>query len=320
MPLIKTRFGSSSTAEEVVAGHDLTGVRAVVTGGASGIGVETARALALGGAEVTLAVRRVETGQKVAAEISRATGNEAIHVARLELADRASIDRFVADWEGPLHLLINNAGIMAHPLSHTAEGWESQFATNHLGHFILANGLREALAQGAQERGGARIVVVSSSGHTMGGIDFDDIQFERRAYDPWAAYGQSKTANILFAVEAYRRWAADGIIVNAVHPGLIATNLQGHLPEEFHQGLRTMVRDGMVTLKTPQQGAATSLVAAVATEFANSGGHYLSDCNEAEVMDDDIVYEPDRIGVRRSALDPAAARRLWDVSSRLVGL
>ncbi len=320
MSLITTKFDGTSTAEEVVAGHDLSGLRAVVTGGASGIGIETARALALAGAEVTLAVRKVDAGRKVAAAISSETGNAAIHVAPLDISDRGTIDRFVANWQGPLHLLINNAGIMAHPLFRSPEGWESQFATNHLGHFVLANGLRDALTRGAQERGGARIVVVSSSSHTTARVDFDDLHFERRAYDPWIAYGQSKTANILFAVEAHRRWAADGIIVNALHPGLIATNLQGHLPEEFHAGLRDMVQNGMVTMKTPQQGAATSLVASVAPEFAHSGGHYLSDCNEAAVMDDDMVATPDRLGVRRWALDQASARRLWDVSRELVGL
>lgn len=319
MSLIRTRFGSTSTAEEVVTGQDLTGIRAVVTGGASGIGIETARALALGGAEVTLAVRNVEAGRQVAEAISRDTDNSSVQILPLDLADRASIHRLAAGWSGSLHLLINNAGIMAHPLSRTAEGWESQFATNHLGHFILARGLRNALAQGAQDRGGARIVVVSSSAHTMAPVDFDDLHFERRDYDPWVAYAQSKSANILFAVEAYRRWAADGIIVNALHPGLIATNLQGHLSEEFHEGLREMQRSGMVTMKTPQQGAATSLVAAVAPEFANSGGHYLSDCNEAELMDDHKTYGPDGLGVRRWALDPVAARRLWDASEELVG-
>ena len=320
MSLITTGFGSTSTAEDVVAGHNLSGLRAVVTGGASGIGIETARALALAGAEVTLAVRKPDAGRKVAAKIAAETDNEAVLVAQLDLADRASIDRFVAGWTDPLHLLINNAGIMAHPLVRTAEGWESQFATNHLGHFILAHGLQGPLAEGAQDRGGARIVVVSSSAHSMAPVDFDDLHFERRDYDPWTAYGQSKSANILFAVEAYRRWAADGIVVNALHPGLIATNLQDHLSEEFHAGLREMVENGTVTMKTPQQGAATSLVAAVAPEFANNGGHYLSDCNEAEVMDDDMAASPDRLGVRRWALDPASARRLWDASSRLAGL
>jgi NAD(P)-dependent dehydrogenase (short-subunit alcohol dehydrogenase family) len=320
MSLIKTRFGATSTAEEVVADHDLSGIRAVVTGGASGIGIETARALALKGAEVTLAVRKVAAGKQVAADIAAETGNQAIHVGQLDTTDRASIDRFIAGWEGPLHLLINNAGIMAHPLARTPEGWESQFATNHLGHFVLSSGLRDPLAQGAQDRGGARIVVVSSSAHSMAPVDFDDLHFERRDYEPWAAYGQSKSANILFAVEAYRRWAADGIIVNALHPGLIATHLTEHMSEEFHEGLREMERNGLVTMKTPQQGAATSLVAAVAPEFANSGGHYLCDGNEAETMDDDIPYGPDKLGVRRWALDPASARRLWDVSSRLTGL
>ncbi len=319
MSLITTAFDIHSTAEVVVEGIDLSGRRAIVTGGSSGIGIETARALAKAGDRVTLAVRNVHAGRAVADDIGASTDNKDISVAQLDLADRASIQRFIADWKGPLHLLINNAGIMAVPLERTADGWERQFATNHLGHFELALGLHGALAQGAADQGEARIVVVASSAHTMAPIDFDDLHFERRDYDPWLAYAQSKTANILFAVEAWRRWAADGIVVNALHPGAMETNLQAHLPEEFFANFEVMKGSGMLHVKTHQQGAATTLVAAVAPEFASSGGHYLADCNEASVMANDVPFGPDRDKeVRLWAIDPLSARRLWDLSADLV--
>lgn len=189
---ITTPFGATSTAAEVVAGVDLGGRRAIVTGGASGIGVETARALAGAGAEVTLAVRDLAAGTRTAEDIVASTGNKHIHVAHLDLADPASATAFAAAWEGPLHLLVNNAGVMASPLTRTPHGWELQFATNHLGHFALTTGLHRALAAA----GGARVVSVSSAGHLNSPVVFDDIHFERRPYDPWQAYGQSKTANI----------------------------------------------------------------------------------------------------------------------------
>ncbi len=175
----------------------------IVTGGSSGIGVETARALVGAGADVTLAVRNVEAGSEAAADIVDSTSMENIRVARLDLADRASIAAFVAAWEGPLDVLINNAGVMAMPEEHTAEGWEMQFATNHLGHFALSVGLHDALAAAAP----ARIVSVSSSAHFSSPVIFDDLHFAFRRYDPWLAYGQSKTANVLFAVGATKRWA-----------------------------------------------------------------------------------------------------------------
>ena len=185
MERITTTFGFRSTAAEVVAGIDLSGRRAIVTGGASGIGIETARALAGAGAEVTLAVRDVDAGARTAADIAATTGNHAVHVGRLELTD-GSIAAFVAGWDGPLHLLVNNAGVMAMPEEHTAAGREMQFATNHLGHFALALGLHDALAQGAP----SRIVAVSSHAHLRSPVVFDDLDFAFRPYDPWAAYGQ----------------------------------------------------------------------------------------------------------------------------------
>jgi NAD(P)-dependent dehydrogenase (short-subunit alcohol dehydrogenase family) len=201
MTRITTPFGFKTTAAEVVRGVNLSGKRIIVTGAASGIGIETARALAQTSADVTLAVRNTDVGAKVAAEITATTGNQNVHVAKLDLADQSSVAQFVASWHGPLHVLINNAGVMACPEQYTPEGWEMQFATNHLGHFALTLGLHDALAAD----GAARVVAVASKAHTLSPVIFDDIHFAFRKYDPLLAYGQSKTANILFAVEATKR-------------------------------------------------------------------------------------------------------------------
>ncbi|GIJ37183.1 SDR family NAD(P)-dependent oxidoreductase [Micromonospora andamanensis] len=304
---VSTPFTAQSTALEVAAGIDLTGRRAVVTGGGSGIGVETARALASAGADVTLAVRKPEQGERAAAEIIGTTGNERVSVAPLDLADPASVATFVATWDGPLHILVNNAGIMASPEMRTPQGWEMQFATNHLGHFALATGLRQALAA-AQ---GARIVSVSSAAHLRSPVDFDDINFERRAYEPWAAYGQSKTANILFAVEASRRWSDDGILVNALHPGAIQTNLQRYVTEEELAKLRAQSGSATASWKTPEQGAATSVLVATSPLLDGVGGRYFEDCQQA------APHQPGtRTGVATYALDPESAHRLWNVSTQ----
>jgi NAD(P)-dependent dehydrogenase (short-subunit alcohol dehydrogenase family) len=303
---ITTPFNAESTAAEVVAGVDLTGRRAVVTGGASGIGVETARALAGAGAEVTLAVRNLEAGERTAEDLTATTGNKQILVTPLDLADPASVASFVAGWDGPLHVLVNNAGIMASPLMRTAQGWEMQFATNHLGHFGLATGLHPSLAAA----GGARVVSVSSTAHLRSPVVFDDIHFNERDYEPWLAYGQSKTANVLFAVEATRQWTGDGITVNAVMPGGIRTNLQRYVTDEDLDRMRRQAGDGKgATWKTPEQGAATSVLVATSPLLDGVGGRYFEDCNEAE---------PNEAGTRRGvtayALDPEAAARLWQVS------
>ncbi|MFE9360557.1 SDR family NAD(P)-dependent oxidoreductase [Streptomyces olivaceoviridis] len=223
---LTTPFGAQSTASEVVAGVDLTGRRAVVTGATGGLGRETARALTSAGAEVTFAGRSLETATAVAREIATETGNSLTRAARLDLADPVSVAAFVADWRGPLHILVNNAGIMATPELRTPAGRELQFATNHLGHFALTLGLHDALAAARD----ARVVVVSSVGHINGPVRFDDPDFTKEPYDPWLAYAQSKTANVLFAVEAARRWAAEGIAVNALNPGRIwETGLGRHM-------------------------------------------------------------------------------------------
>ncbi len=206
----------------MIVGVDLSGKRAIVTGASSGIGVDTARALADAGAEVTLAVRDPAAGDRVAADIGGT-----VRVAPLDLSDLDSVENFVAAWQGPLHILVKNAGVMAvQELTMSASGHEMQFATSHLGHFALAVGMHDALAFA----GGARIVSVSSGGHLRSPVVFDDIDFAFRDYDPFGAYGQSKTANVLFAVEATRRWAEDGIVANALMPGGIATPLQRHFP------------------------------------------------------------------------------------------
>ncbi|MFI9412254.1 SDR family NAD(P)-dependent oxidoreductase [Nocardia gamkensis] len=306
---IITPFTAESTAAEVIAGIDLTGRRAIVTGGSSGIGIETARALAGAGAEVTLAVRNLEAGRRTAADIAGTTGNERVLVASLDLSDQASVAAFVAGWDGPLHILINNAGVMAAPLTRTPQGWEMQFATNHLGHFALATGLHGALAAA----GGARVVSVSSSAHHRSPVVFDDIHFERRPYDPWSAYGQSKTANVLFAVEATRRWAEDGITANALMPGGIRTNLQRHVSDEELAQLRAAAGGARMMWKTPEQGAATSVLVATSPLLEGVGGHYFEDCGEAEVG----VLSA-RNGVAGYALDPDAAARLWRVSSEML--
>ncbi|MET7752017.1 SDR family NAD(P)-dependent oxidoreductase [Micromonospora sp. NPDC005367] len=317
MSRFTTRYSAQSTAAEVIAGVDLTGKRAVVTGGSSGIGLETARALTGAGAEVTLAVRDTAAGERAAADITVGAGRGRVQVGRLDLADRTSIDAFVAGWTGPLHILVNNAGVMAMPeLTRTAQGWETQFAVNHLGHAALTLGLHDALAAAR----GARIVVVSSSAHQQSPVVFDDIHFTSRPYEAWSAYGQSKTAAILFTVALARKWAADGITANALHPGGIMTNLQRHLDDAQlrfvgavdEQGNRLELPPGW---KTPQQGAATSVLLAASPEVDGVTGRYFEDGNEAVV----IGGQPDgRTGVLPYALNEKDADRLWDETLRLL--
>jgi NAD(P)-dependent dehydrogenase (short-subunit alcohol dehydrogenase family) len=313
---ITTPFGAETTAAEVVEDVDLTGKRAVVTGGASGIGVETARALARAGAAVTLAVRRTRDGEEVARDIHATTGNDEVGVAHLELTDRASIDAFVAAWEGPLDMLVNNAGVMAiQELTLTDQGQEMQFATNHLGHFALALGLHDALAAAD----GARIVSVSSSGHLRSPVVFDDLNYSFRDYDPFGAYGQSKTANVLFAVEATRRWADDGITANSLMPGGIATPLQRHVLEADPEYMKKAVdrfEGAGKKLKTPEQGAATSVLLAASPLVEGVGGRYFEDCNQAPVLP--RRPESGMGGVAPYAVDPGNAWRLWEVSLELL--
>lgn len=302
MTRITTQFGFRSTADEVIAGIDMSGKRVIVTGGASGIGIPTARALAGADADVTLAVRNVEAAAAVAADIMATTGNRRVAVEPLDLADLRSVASFAARWRGPLHVLVNNAGVMALPEQRTSEGWEMQFATNHLGHFALATGLRQSLAAA----NGARIVSVSSSAHQLSPVVFDDIHYAFRPYEPILAYGQSKTANILFAVAASARWSNDGIVANSLTPGAILTNLQRH-------------RGGMSTppelRKTVDEGAATSVFVATSPLLEGIGGRYFVDCNEADVVE---KRTGDTTGVAPYALDRENAERLWKLSTSLL--
>jgi NAD(P)-dependent dehydrogenase (short-subunit alcohol dehydrogenase family) len=300
---IRTPFGFASTATDVLEGIDLTGKRVIVTGGASGIGAETARALAAAGADVTVGVRNADAAAPVIAGIN-ASLPRPVRISPLDLADRASIAAFAEGWDGPLDILINNAGVMATPETRIWGGHELQFATNHLGHFALALGLRRALAAAES----ARIVAVSSSAHQRSPIVFDDIDFRFRVYEPWAAYGQSKTANILFAVEATRRWAADGITANALNPGAIATNLQRHVG-----GTLTTPPEKR---KTVQQGAATSAFLAISPLVEGVGGRYFENVEEAELVD---RRTDGYLGLAPYAISPGNAARLWDASLKMLG-
>jgi NAD(P)-dependent dehydrogenase (short-subunit alcohol dehydrogenase family) len=312
-PPLRTPFGERSTAEEVLAGVDLSGRRAIVTGASSGIGTETARVLALRGAEVTLTARDLIAGESAAAQIRQSTGNGAVDVRPLELADPASVAAFVDRWDGPLDMLINNAGVMAIPeRTLTPGGDELHFATNHLGHFLLATGLADAL----RASGDARIVSLASSANLRCPVLFDDLTFAFVAYDPFAAYGQSKTANVLFAVGADQRWARDGIRTNALMPGGIATNLQRHVdPDALAEARRQAGASS--DLKTVAQGAATSVLAAASPLVQGIGGRYLEDCQEAQTIASRADSDG-RHGVAPYALDPDNAKRLWDTSERRV--
>lgn len=303
MSLITTPFGRYSTAMDVIEGIDLAGKRAVVTGAASGIGIETAKALAKAGAEVTLAVRDVEAGESVASEIKSDAGNQNIAVRRLDLVDLGSVKTFAEEWSGPLHILVNNAGIMALPeLSRSPLGFEMQFATNHLGHFALSVWLRPAMAA----VGNARIVSVSSSAHQRSPVIFDDINFRFRQYDPFLAYGQSKTANILFSVAASEFWAADGITSNSLMPGSIPTKLTQYIGGNPSPTDKT---------KSVEQGAATSVLLATSPLVEGIGGRYFVDCNETYVAE---ARTTDMTGVAPFAIDRDNAMRLWEVSLRAI--
>jgi len=248
-------------------------------------------------------VRRPQAAGQIAAGIAGSTGNAKVSVRALDLADQDSVRGFAAAWDQPLHILVNNAGIMAVPeLERTREGWELQFATNFMGHFALTVGLHDALAAGH----GARVVSVSSSGNLFSPVVFDDLHFDFRSYDPLAAYGQSKTADALLAVEATRRWSGEGIYANALNPGAIATGLQKHTG-----GLKTPKE----RQKTVQQGAATSVLLAASPLLDKVGGRYFEDCNEAAT----VARRPaDYAGVAWYALDPANAERLWDTARDLL--
>ncbi|OHV40182.1 oxidoreductase [Parafrankia soli] len=307
-----TPFSRESTADDVLAGVDLSGRQAVVTGATSGIGTETARALAAAGAEVTVAVRNLDAGKQIAAEIAASAGGATVNVAPLDLADRSTIDEFTSSWHGPLHILVNNAGVMMLPTRQvTREDVEYHFGANHLGHMALTLGLYAPLAAG-----GGRVVSVSSDAHVhaRGIIDFDDINFDRREYNGGLAYAQSKTANVLFTVELNRRWAEDGVTANALHPGQIHTKLQRHvealdLPEEIKASMANL------PWRSIEQGAATQVLLAASPLLDGVGGLYFENCNQAISFDtENPPAEFDAPGVGSWAIDPENAARLWKVS------
>lgn len=310
----RSTFGADTTTDEVLAGINLTGKLALVTGGSSGLGTETARALASKGARVVLTTRNLKKGEAVAQNIRESTGNDTIKVMELELGSfagiRAFTEKFLAKYDA-LDLLINNAGVMASPFEKTEDGFEMQFGTNHLGHFLLAGLLAPALVKAAP----SRIVNLSSSGHRMSPVIFEDINFEQRAYNKWASYGQSKTANILHAVELDRRLGERGVHAYAVHPGAIQTELSRHMDETDWEMMRSRAESGAFKIKTIPAGAATSVYAATAPELEGRGGLYLEDCHIAEINND----QADSAGLQSYAVDPEAAQRLWAVSEEMVG-
>ncbi|MEM7412042.1 MAG: SDR family NAD(P)-dependent oxidoreductase [Myxococcota bacterium] len=314
-PTDRSAFGHDTTTEEVLEGLDLTGQRALVTGGSGGLGEETARALAAKGAEVIVTARDLAKGEAAIEGIRKATGNPKVSMEALELDSldsiRAFADRFLSRYDA-LQLLINNAGVMACPQGKTQDGFEMQFGTNHLGHFLLTGLIAPALLRGAP----ARIVSVSSRGHQMSPVVFDDIHFENREYEKWSSYGQSKTANILFAVGLEKRLGDRGVHANALHPGMIATDLSRHMRKDDYEFLRERAASrGASKFKSVEAGAATSVWAASAPELEGRGGLYLEDCHVAGVDDAENAAE----GVRAYALDPEAAERLWGVSEAAVG-
>ena len=314
---IKSPFGAYTDARDVVAGQDLTGVVAIVTGGATGIGIETARALAEAGAEVAIAVRKPDLAEAAVADIAK-TAKGKVSWSMLDLSSFKSIRAFAERWgDRPLNLLINNAGVMACPLAYTEDGLEMQIGTNHFGHFLLSVLLAPNLVAGAKSGWTSRLVSLSSIGHRRAPVNFDDPNFRHRPYDKWEAYGQAKTANALFAVGFDRRFKNQGVRAFAVMPGGIMTPLQRHLPIEEQKAMGWIDDDGKVRdgFKTPQQGASTSVWAAVGAELDDAGGLYLEDLAQA------VPWSPEHpwSGVMPYALDPEAADRLWTLSVETTG-
>jgi NAD(P)-dependent dehydrogenase (short-subunit alcohol dehydrogenase family) len=307
-------FGAQSTTDDVLQGIDLHGKRVLVTGVSAGLGVETARALAARGATVIGAARDLDKARRATDGVRTAAqaGGGALELVQLDLASLASVracaDALVAAAR-TFDLIIANAGVMACPEGRTADGFETQFGTNHLGHFVLVNRLVPLLGAGA------RVVSLSSGGHRFADVDLDDPGFERTPYDPFVAYGRSKTANILFSVALDDRLARRGVRATAVHPGVIQTELGRHLTPELIAQIVSRGGSGGLVFKTVPQGAATSVWSGAVAAAAEVGGRYCEDCHVAAVTDD-----PDaRTGVRRYALDPARAAALWQKSEAMVG-
>ena len=303
-------FGRESTTDEVLAGIDLSGRHALVTGASAGLGVETSRALAAHGAKVTMAVRDLAKGQAAVDAIRASVADADLELREVDLADQSSVrafdDAFLAD-HSTLDLLIANAGLMACPQGTTVDGFELQIGTNHLGHFTMAKALLPLL----QATPGSRAVLLSSSGHRISDVDLDDPGFERTPYDPWVAYGRSKTANVLTAMALDRRLADHGSRAFAVHPGGIMTELGRHLTRETLQQLRDLRPPGEEPFwKTVPQGAATTCWAATSPELEDQRCWFLEDCGRAELTDDPLAPA----GVRAYAVDPDRAEALWSRS------
>jgi len=316
-------FGATSTADEVLAGVDLRGKRVLITGVSAGLGVETARALAAHGAHVVGAARDLKKAEAAMAQVwVEAKNGGGLELVALDLASLASVracaDKLVAQG-APFDLVITNAGVMACPLGRTADGFEMQFGTNHLGHFVLVNRIASLLRQGS------RVVALASMGHRFADVDLDDPNFERTPYDPWIAYGRSKTADILFAVAFDRRHRGRGVRATAVHPGGIQTELGRHLSGDDLKALLERLSADLIAkgkppfqFKTIPQGAATSVWAGVVAPAEAVGGRYCEDCHvTTRVTDGDIDMVEG--GVRPYALDPDHAEALWAKSEDLVG-
>ncbi len=319
------KSGATLTTDDVLAGVDLHGKRILVTGVSAGLGVETARALAARGANVIGAARDLDKATQAIADARReaTAAGGSIELVSLDLASLASV-RACADKlqeEGkPLDVIIANAGVMATPLGKTADGFETQFGTNHLGHFVLVNRLASLIPSGG------RVIILASSGHRFADVDLDDPGFERTPYDPFVAYGRAKTANVLFAVAFDQRHQARGVRAAAVHPGGIHTELGRHMDEGQMTALVERINSQLVSegkapfqFKTVPQGAATSVWAAVVAGAEEVGGRYCENCHVSEVVADDVVITPVSEGVRRYALDPANAAALWRKSEEMVG-
>ena len=304
---IGSGFDAETTAAEIAADHDLTGKIAIVTGGNSGIGLETVKALADAGAQVVVGAR---DQQKAATQLPNL---DRVSFIPLDLADPASVHRFVEqflDKYDTLHFLINNAGLFRPPqLLRDKRGFELQFGVNHLGHFQLTGLLWTAL----REARGARVVVVSSIGHRHGGLRLDDINFDKNPYTGMKAYGQSKTANILFAVELDKIGQSNGIRAFALHPGAIETDVFRYMTDQELEDWKK----GVKRFKTPQQGAATTVWCAISEQLDGKGGVYCENCDIANLVPDDAPPGP---GVRAYAIDPVQAAALWQFSEAATGV
>ncbi len=310
-----SKFGSQSTTDEVLAGKDLSGKTVFITGGNSGLGQETGRAMAAKGAHVVLAGRDQAKLDEAATAIRADTGSDQIETIICDLGSLDSVRACGKEAQSrfeKIDLLINNAGIMATPHCTTSDGFESQFGTNHLGHFALTKQLMPLVHKGEDKR----IVNLSSRGHHFAPMDFDDPNFEGRDYQPFVSYGQSKTANILFSVGLEQRFGDKGVHAYAVHPGGIQTNLGRHMTEEMRAALMKSIedRDADFAWKSIPQGAATTAWVATTAELEGKGGVYCEDCHVAE-----IDNESDSGGVRSYALDTGNADALWTLSERMIG-